>query len=138
MSEPSKDLGPALKPVSAPAALVAGGRQYFAGTTNSVGRARIDYTIPSGDYRYAVRVCAYEDLNGNSLPSGVGDAVFVIENLVIVPIEPGAGFPIQTTVQCSLVAHHKRDAGGVIQGNLYDHPAYQQTLQVAALLEWEA
>ena len=67
-------------------------RKVFAGWTNAGGTARLNALLSdAGRYHYAVTVCAFEDLGGNQVPAGVGDAVIVTEGLIVAPHEAQPG-----------------------------------------------
>ena len=112
-------------------------RRRFRGTTNSEGRIRFPTSqIETTSYPYGITVRAFQDYDGDGFPSGVGDAVFVIEEWNVIGIVQLSPNKYQWNVNGIIKALRKKDINGNIQGNLLDNARYGEELPVGTFIEY--
>lgn len=113
-------------------------RKTFNGTTNSDGRSKLppeQTREPSYPYGFAITV--FQNYGGLNVPSGVGDAVFVIENWsgINVVCSPSLS-SCQWVLDCTFKALRKKKEDGSIRENLLDNVPYGEALPIATIIEY--
>jgi hypothetical protein len=111
-------------------------RETYAGTTNADGKARINATLTSSLYPYAISIAVFEDkaVPPMHLPSGIGDAIFVIQDLTFNPTQLASGF--STPFGCIVQAKQKYNQSGEITDAVESHDDFKGTLNVAVYVEY--
>ncbi len=108
-------------------------RKVFVGTTNAIGTASLNALLTEGfSYPYAISLHVFENFGNSNKPSGVAGAVFVVENLIIAPLDIKNGI-VQTTVTCVLQARQRSP----IQGDIHSHAPWQGAIPVCVILEYD-